>query len=1066
MNMLAPFSMSHKRMIRKISASALLIAFLAVSVGCGPTSRSNIEEKRGGSSPNLNSGKPDEPKLSESDARVRLSGAAWLKDEEPRTLGEAQKRFHAAYQVKPDRRVLMAVAETHSFLTGAPAQEAELVAESGKWRIRYNGLDAGTVSEFADFGEGYKLLKNWARKVMGDKKIVPASKTLCAQMPVVHDVDPSKLMSALSSIDKQWTRDDMDWKSLSTGAQALTLLYAECLDVLQSADELAARALSRIAVAEELGGLNLSRSRCLLSDAMSYWSYSRQQASSLPVDDAVRRYLEGNEKALLASATESSAAPQDARFLYLRLLGLNRDLKSWQKLSMQWYSRETGMALPLLRTFSDVAREDALLPFAENLIVATNRSLLKFSDPDHPIPFEDFKWTYNMYAESREWMLKETMTDFESNLHRTKYDAVAPFLSQDIFESFYRANFNSAIALTSQCYMMMPSGSYNLSRFADSLKGAKDRRGAQLERWLKARVAAEEGKTTFADLEGTVADIASLGVNATMLLCGDMGAVRADNEPSVFLRFGKSVLGRLDSRPEIRVPLSQMAESTLLNLNLSYRLLQANQRNGMPRKVDTAVEQLLVARDLNALREILRGNKLRPRERLAVLRCLQNTASATQAQLESEYTQVAKMAPDDWWAVEPLYTSMLARKNFAQASYLVREWINSHKTFRFLDEVTARSALAQSLSLQGKHKEALDVLGKSQESEEFISLAMRAAVLEKLGRRGEAETWAHECLKRYPDNAKAIALMAGILWRDGKYAQAASLLSNAQSRISRTAWRFVVGKTFVEVFGGSPEKLELAAGVLKDAGLRSPDNLGQLAAAAYAADRPAEAFSILAQMECSAEQMPDLMVCAYRYLKRWKGEQAALAWLKKEMPKEFNTVTLAPYAFLSGQDELLFQFIDPQSVSDDVAILRCASISTTQQPNAQRRAALVKRFHGRSDFYALLADYLLDRPGGKKLFTTRLDNNQVCKAAFYVGWKTLSQPGNFFQDTDWYRLSLDTTAEDCAEYKWSWIWLSDIQLSLRRFSKLLNASAVDRLRVTEPKTGKWDDQRRFGLTDR
>ncbi|MBX9952201.1 MAG: hypothetical protein K2Y39_23710, partial [Candidatus Obscuribacterales bacterium] len=239
--------------------------------------------------------------------------------------------------------------------------------------------------------------------------------------------------------------------------------------------------------------------------------------------------------------------------------------------------------------------------------------------------------------------------------------------------------------------------------------------------------------------------------------------------------------------------------------------------------------------------------------------------------------------------------------------------------------------------------------------------------------------------------------------------------------------------------------------------------VGQIAAALYGADCAAGAFSILAKVEVNADQRAELLVVGYRYLKRWKNEKEALQWLNKQIPTGYNPIALAPYAFLSGQYELLWTVISAKDLTDDVAVLRAAALAAN--PNQQHKEELLNRYSSKSDLPALIIKHLLNSKNENQLFSIPLKNMQISKASFYVGWKSLLQAGSFLGDTDWYRVSIEHGSENNAEYRWSFIWLSDLQLSLKRFNKLGNADAVDRLRVVLPKSGNWNEQRRFGLSD-
>ncbi len=141
-------------------------------------------------------------------------------------------------------------------------------------------------------------------------------------------------------------------------------------------------------------------------------------------------------------------------------------------------------------------------------------------------------------------------------------------------------------------------------------------------------------------------------------------------------------------------------------------------------------------------------------------------------------------------------------------------------------------------------------------------------------------------------------------------------------------------------------KLVLAVGSLVDVNLNGPDTLGQLARAVYVVDRPAEAFEMLTKVSQQNIDAGDLYTCAYRYLKRWKGEKYALSWLSAGVQQR-DRIKLAPYAFVSGQFELLWSFM-PDAAADDATnrlwLMRAAACLVDNALYAKYKASLIDHF--------------------------------------------------------------------------------------------------------------------------
>ncbi len=1043
-----------------------LSVYLCFCLLFGVTACTLGPEREGSLNETSDSQSESSPPPSQDDPRQRLSGADWLKSDKPLTISAAKQILREAHQVRSDKRFLMAVCDIHCLLTGLPKAETEISLCPQGWLVKFKNKEVGRLRELADFEEQYMMLRNWAKRQKEfNTKIMHTTAGKSGTINARNEVSPEALFKLLGENDAKLKKADWDKETLQATSTALCLLYFQCLDLLQSADPLSARAIAAVALAEELGGLDETRNLCLLSQAMGYFGYAQSKAKRLDDTDTIKHFIDGNKKKLKALA-DAPAASAQTKYFYLRLLGNKREKSEWQAKTKSYFSNSPEMTLPLTCGYFDLASEDSILGFSTSVLSALNRSLLHTTDEKHPILQENFSWSYEAYSESQEWVLKDVAKEFEANLQPGAPKAEGFFLDEQIYKQFYRAQFNSAISIISDCYLSMPEGTKFCARLADSLKLPPEAPSGSLERWLRLRIDEREGKASYSSLDSDLFSITSLGTGAVLSLCQGLDLQFSQSDPTAALRFGRKALSNCDSRHKTRIDVALMLENLLLDLHQSCRLLQSSAGNGVPHNFEAAVQQSVFLHSQPKLLNLLQQPQIRPRERLVILHSLEETPSIKASVILNQYQKLSLSAPHDWWATEPLYQLFWKSKHYAQSSNIALKWINNQKSFKFLDEVKARTALAQSLMAQGKAAAGLESLEKTKFSEQFISLAMRALLLEELGKREDAETWAAECVKRYPTEARAISLMAELLWRNGKYSQAAEFLRRSQNSISRTEWRMVIGKAFASVFGKSPLKVELAVNSLIDAGISGADNLGQIAAALYSADCAAAAFSILAKVEVNSTQRADLLVCGYRYLKRWKSEKDAQQWLSTQIPPGFNPIALAPYAFLSGQNELLWLVITDKDLTDDVAILRAASLATDLgSADRQRKESLLKRYAGRTDLPAMIVRYLLSPNGESRLFSSKLENKQISKAAFYVGWKSLLQAGQFLNDLDWYRVSIEHGSEENAEYRWSWIWLSDLQLSLKRFSKLGNASAVDRLHVVFPQSGNWNEQRRFGLSD-
>lgn len=987
------------------------------------------------------------PVETDEDVKSRLAGASWLKTE--RTLNDSRKEFDKKYRLKPDARFIAAITNIQSLAAGKATNCDVRPNESG-WSIYQGTKEIGRLPEFPSFAQQYSLLLAYAGRLKKDQKL----QTGTSKYSEPAKFSPMALVSIIESTEADLASAKPTNSNLRSYARALTALSIQTLDVLQASDQLTSRALGSLALCESLYNERHQHEKALLADKMHYWSEARQMAVSLNSTDPARHYI--LQEDLMEQAGRPNAH-EETRFLCLKQLSQKRLTEKWRQCVKLWYRDKPEMTLSVLETFAGTAAEESQLPLANKVLAEVNRQLTR-ADSSKEDPIADLSWTYETYFGVREYVLKDLLTEFEDNLRSSHIESPASI-------SYYRATYYSGIALIADAYMSLPSAKQYTEDFAHALTVDSNLPSHAVKVWYDDRLSTRHRTRSLPAVEADLGQIATIGTVALMELMSDAGAFFEGTTRSDTLKFGESVLPFLDSRPENRDELSQILENGLLTLNLSHRVIKASINNGVPNSLSLKLKQLVLARDLGGLRTLLVKAPLRADERLDIISALEALNFRDTGLFTSQYLKALSEKPHDWQTFAPYYTMLIGSKQYAQAEHATTAWLQAQKSFKFLDEAKARTALAQSLFFQGKYEEGLNALGKVQNTEQYVCLTMKAMLLEKLGRRDEAEVWAKEAIERYKNSIEPIILYTELLWKNGKYSEAAKVLGAHNRDLSRIAWRKSIGQSFISTLGNNAGKCKLAVGALKDEGMSAPDNLGQLAHAAYEADRAELAFGILSDVIAPPSQTADLLVCSYRYLKRWKGETAALAWLTSRVPPKHRE-SLAPYAFVSGQFDLLWKFIPVNATAGRVWVLRAAAESVLPTTSAKERKLLESRFAGGTDLDSLMGRFLIGKDDQSIFSRIKLNRNDTSLAAFYVGWRKLSEAGQFFNDTDWYRLSIDTKSTDLAEYDWSWIWLTDLALSLRRENKEVNDKAMDGLRVARPGGANWSAQRRFILTDR
>jgi hypothetical protein len=182
---------------------------------------------------------------------------------------------------------------------------------------------------------------------------------------------------------------------------------------------------------------------------------------------------------------------------------------------------------------------------------------------------------------------------------------------------------------------------------------------------------------------------------------------------------------------------------------------------------------------------------------------------------------------------------------------------------------------------------------------------------------------------------------------------------------------------------------------------------------------------------------------AYGYLKDWKGQGEALAWLRGRVPPHLlNRTSMIAYEY--GHLELLWDPIaqpDGRDRPDAVWLLRAAA-ALRQSPGQKRHAELLAYYAqpGDSDAHRI-GRYLLGLDPGHEVWTVARDSNQRCRAAYYVGLRAWAD-GRHDEASDWYRVAIETGRSNTGEYRWAYNTLSRWRSSGKSLPRLAAESAA------------------------
>ncbi|MBX9952974.1 MAG: hypothetical protein K2Y39_27620 [Candidatus Obscuribacterales bacterium] len=980
-----------------------------------------------------------------------------------RNLADSIKRLRASYKLLPDRRFLMAIADIHKLLKGEDTSQVELTYGEKSWSITYKGSPVGSLSHMPDGKELFELLKNWAKKLkeeVGPEVIVAESQ---ANTPVTT-LNTRELFAAFA--DERRTSYTNDISKIRSGAEAAAWLSAISIDETGVADDFYARALALVACAP--GGENARniRSKCLLADSLHYCTFAREHSKNLPANDTIRLYLDQNLDAL-AKLSQTTHAIDQTTFLYLMTLARKRESAQWLKVLKEHSQDSQKMALAVIRTACEFAGEKTQLPVGHYLMVAASREVsaaggdkeAKFANVD----FQDIAWSYEQARESAEWIVGDMGKDFEKTLSKANQAYLSQLMPVDQYDNYYRAVFATGIYRMTNSFLAMHGDRNRLALLSKSIATPTGPL-ANFAPWLENILRSGMETPEPAIIRDELNKLRTMGARPLADFVLQSGSYTQVSNPHTLILTGRRLFELADTRPETRTKLAAAADSSLMYPRLSHLLNLAMVRDGAPSSIGAMIEQSIALRRKDQMISLLKHALLTELEQLRLLKRLEKLDAVSPEALTGLYKHCAEKSPDVWEFERAYASHLMTIKQYQTASSSLAKFIGNAKKADSHEVIEAKCMLASIALSEKKYDAGLGYLSKLEDTEKAEVLTLKARLLEGLGRREEAETWAHEALERFPKDPYCISASAELLWRNGKNADAARLLGSRRSFLTEAEWRDYIGPAFANVFISNTNKMLLAVGALLDQNISGPDTLGEIAHSYYKKDHSCEAFEILTKVGQQGIDAGDLYTHAYRYLKRCKGEKFALNWLTSGISPQ-DRIKLAPHAFIDGQFELLWA-LDPKSASqaenEQLWLMRIAACNVDPDLRKKYKPSLIEHFKNLKEATKDLGLYML---GQAKHYPSQiLTDAERCKYSFYAGWKMLATGENFFNGTELYHLALETERTDLHEFRWAQRWLIDLMITLQRNPAALESASYDVIHIEGPKkNGDFDQQRRFTI---
>jgi len=214
------------------------------------------------------------------------------------------------------------------------------------------------------------------------------------------------------------------------------------------------------------------------------------------------------------------------------------------------------------------------------------------------------------------------------------------------------------------------------------------------------------------------------------------------------------------------------------------------------------------------------------------------------------------------------------------------------------------------------------------------------------------------------------------------------------------------------------------------AGAAPPVAMMALAAELDEAGEHRLAFEVQSRIPGEGQTAVSYLGWSHHYLRRWKGEDAALAWLRPRLAKlsPRDGALLAMVGYQSRDFDLLWEVDDVGPDRSNIEfhwLLRAAAAVRTGPSRDPQRARLERHYARQSaERYALLGRFLLGRESAAAALAGIVDPRSRCETYYYLGLAAQAQ-GAIREASRWYARCIETGQSYNGEYHWAYLQLHE-----------------------------------------
>ncbi len=932
------------------------------------------------------------------------------------------------YRLQPDRRFLLAVAEIHRFFDGRRDKEVRVAFVDGEWAIDSSGERVGSVPHLATYPDFIRVLSGWIGRLKERYPTPPgrmlseADRTRIEKM--LGEFLAPGLIGALEEMDVLWQQGVRDPRLLDLASRGYVGLCLQQLDRLGIGDLLVGRALALRALSDSHASHENLREHAALAALMGYETDAMEIARKLPAADPVRLFVLGESRTLL-DIVQGNTADRFGQYLGL-LAAAGEGKKAWAgwgkaDIWSNWFERyffDKKLSLPVLRTAVEVDAFEMNVPVSNAILHEVMLELVPSpvaQSPENPqrVPADMTEELLQAFIESVRisFAIKPEglVGRFETALvsRGPRLDGV--FWDSESFRAYFRGYFYSGLHTLGRHYADSLASGPASTEFAKYLEGSPPGPGAQFARWYADLVSIRYGNPPEAKrLVEDFSALDDLGPGVLKGLLDAMGSYLTwDNAltPAVMQPF----VDRLDGRTAHQSLLLNPAFSPLQDLNLTAQLCRSLMTRAPSRTVGSRGWCTDFLGDERGLLGLIDRKELDFVTRSSALSYAIEKNRLSDASIRQRFRGLLKESNYDRAITAPYLEYLEFQvEDYAEAGRVAEEFITRHKPEGLLLSIY-RGRQAHLMELQGRYAEAWTMIEPELSSGQGAVMAWAASILQRLGRRDEAIALAKTTLERYPDTDLARSGLAEILWRERRYSEAALVLD--QPRTTLATWRYSIGRSFDRTFRDREERDVVQAFDSLIAQRINRWNLQQIVEP-IGERRPSLAFALQSRMK-----RPFVMDIvgprfqAYKYLKKWKGEEEATRWLRENIPQNMREVASADF-YDDGEFDLLWTIVEPlpgKELLPYTWLLRAGAAAFRGLARDTHREELLAHYGRRDagDFEFALGRCVLGLDDPSVVAGLPMTRKQRSQAAYFLGVKALGE-GRAPDAADWYRVVIET----------------------------------------------------------